>query len=468
MSDTSSHPTDSAVLRIVTKAGVKRLDGVIGEHARRMRFSGAAGSVLVVPPLDGAPATALLGLGSEGEHGAAEAALLFGHLPAHLPDGAWRFEPEAGESAPAIDPTLALFAFRAGAYRFERYKTAARSDDEAPTLSVPGADEAMAAELAEAVRLVRDLINTPANDLGPAEIADAARALAERHGAAITVTDGQALREGFPLIHAVGQASERGPRLVDLVWGAEGAPKVTLVGKGVVFDTGGLDIKPASGMLLMKKDMGGAANVLGLAHLVMARRLPVRLRVLIPTVENAISGTAFRPGDVFPSRKGKTVEIGNTDAEGRLILADALALADEEAPDLIVDMATLTGAARVALGPDLPPFFTDDEAFAVELADAAVAAADPLWRLPLWKPYKANLASKIADTNNVTTDGFAGAVTAALFLQGFVEKAATWVHLDVYGWRPKAGALGPVGGEAQGIRALFALIAARYAKDASR
>jgi len=237
---------------------------------------------------------------------------------------------------------------------------------------------------------------------------------------------------------------------------------VTLVGKGVSFDTGGLDIKPASGMLLMKKDMGGAANVLGLAHILMASGLDIRLRVLIPSVENAISGNAFRPGDVLKSRKGKTIEIGNTDAEGRLILADALALADEEAPEILVDMATLTGAARVAMGPDLPPFFTDDAALADELAAAAERVADPVWRLPLWQPYASNLSSKIADGNNVTADGFAGAITAALFLQDFVEKAGAWVHFDVYGWRPQASPIGPVGGEAQAIRAIHAVLKARY------
>ena len=260
--------------------------------------------------------------------------------------------------------------------------------------------------------------------------------------------------QNFPMIHAVGRASAEAPRLIDMVWGDKDAPKVTLVGKGVCFDTGGLDIKPSSSMLLMKKDMGGAANVLGLASMIMAARLKLRLRVLIPAVENAISANAFRPGDVLTSRKGITVEIGNTDAEGRLVLADALALADEEKPEILVDMATLTGAARVALGPDLPPFYTQDDRLAGELADAASAAADPLWRMPLWKPYDAKLSSKIADMNNVTTDGFAGSITAALFLQRFVEKAASWAHFDIFAWSPNDRPHCPVGGEAQGIRAL--------------
>ena len=265
------------------------------------------------------------------------------------------------------------------------------------------------------------------------------------------------------MIHAVGRASAEAPRLIDMLWGAADAPKVTLVGKGVCFDTGGLDIKPSSGMLLMKKDMGGAANVLGLASMIMAAGLKVRLRVLIPAVENAISGNAFRPGDVLASRKGITVEIGNTDAEGRLVLADALALADEEMPQLLVDMATLTGAARVALGPDLPPFYTQDDLLAAELSDAALAAADPLWRMPLWKPYDAKLSSKVADMNNVTTDGFAGSITAALFLQRFVEKAGAWAHFDIFAWSPNDRPHCPIGGEAQGIRALELLLSKRYA-----
>jgi leucyl aminopeptidase len=264
------------------------------------------------------------------------------------------------------------------------------------------------------------------------------------------------------MIHAVGRASDQAPRLIEMRWGPADAPKLTLVGKGVCFDTGGLDIKPASGMLLMKKDMGGAANVLGLASMVMASELRVRLRVLIPAVENSISANAFRPGDVLTSRKGVTVEIGNTDAEGRLVLADALALADEEQPEMLVDMATLTGAARVALGPDLPPFYTDDEALAGELAEAASAVEDPLWRMPLWQPYAAKLSSRIADINNVTTDGFAGSITAALFLNRFVEKTACWAHFDIYGWNPTERPYAPVGGEAQGIRALERVIARRF------
>jgi leucyl aminopeptidase len=318
--------------------------------------------------------------------------------------------------------------------------------------------------IADGVFLARDLVNTPTNDMGPDALEKAVRKLAKANKAEITVIKGDdLLKQNFPMIHAVGRASSEAPRLIDMSWGPKGAPKVTLVGKGVCFDTGGLDIKPASGMLLMKKDMGGAANVLGLASMIMAAALKVWLRVLIPAVENSIAGNAFRPGDVLTSRKGITVEIGNTDAEGRLVLADALALADEDKPDLLIDMATLTGAARVALGPDLPPFYTDEEALACELAQASVALEDPLWRMPLWKPYAAKLASKIADMNNVTTDGFAGSITAALFLKRFVEKTPAWAHFDIFAWNPWDRPHGPAGGEAQGIRALERVISTRFA-----
>jgi leucyl aminopeptidase len=316
------------------------------------------------------------------------------------------------------------------------------------------------------VQIARDLVNTPANDLGPEELSSAAISLFGAYGGTGRVVEGDALlAEGFPMVHAVGRASSRAPRLIDATWGDETAPKVTLVGKGVIFDTGGLDIKPASAMTLMKKDMGGAANVLALAAMIMDAELPVRLRVIIPAVENAISGNAFRPGDVLSSRKGLTVEIGNTDAEGRLVLADALALADEEAPEILLDMATLTGAARVALGPDLPPFYTDDEDFAADLAAQAEKVSDPLWRLPLWRPYETYLESRVADINHINTSGagFAGSVTAALFLSRFVEKARTWAHFDIYAWNPSDRPGKPAGGEAQAARALFALLKARYA-----
>jgi len=315
--------------------------------------------------------------------------------------------------------------------------------------------------IVEGVMLCRDLINTPSNDMGPAELEAAARKLAEQHGATIAVTSGEELVKNFPLIHAVGMGSPRAPRLIDLSWGQDDNPAITLVGKGVCFDTGGLDIKPDSAMLNMKKDMGGAATALGLAHMIMSRGLKLRLRVLIPAVENSISGASFRPRDIYPSRKGITVEIGNTDAEGRLVLADALTLADETKPVLVADFATLTGAARVALGPDMPAFFTDDEGLAGELQGAATGESDPLWRLPLWRPYEKMLESKVADLNNVGTGGQAGAITAALFLRRFIA-APSWLHLDVFAWSPAAKPGRPEGGDCQSARALYALLCARY------
>lgn len=426
------------------------LDAAVLRWAEANRFTGEAGKVLLVPDGAGGVAAALVGTGKTGE-----GALSSGALGRSLPEGAWRLA-NADEEAEQV-----LLGVMLGNYAFTSYgKKPAR----ALRLTVPqGVDAGRLRRIAEAVHLVRDLVNTPTSDMGPSGLEQAARSLAEAHGASVSVTAGDdLLSKNFPMIHAVGRASAEAPRLIDMVWGPTDAPRITLVGKGVCFDTGGLDIKPASNMLLMKKDMGGAANVLGLASMVMAAGLRLRLRVLIPAVENAISGNAFRPGDVLRSRKGITVEIGNTDAEGRLVLADALALADEEAPDLLVDMATLTGAARVALGPDLPPFYTDDDAFAAELVAAAAAVEDPLWRMPLWKPYEARLSSKIADTNNVTTDGFAGSITAALFLRKFVQKAKTWTHFDIFAWTPVEKAHSPVGGEAQAIRALEHVLAGRF------
>ncbi|MFG1480727.1 leucyl aminopeptidase family protein [Xanthobacter sp. V4C-4] len=414
-------------------------------------FTAEAGKTLAVPGADGGLAGVLFGL-APAPHADPFA---FGALPGLLPPGTWRLEGTPG------DLRLAALAFALGGYRFTRYR---KAPPRAVRLVLPeGVDAAALTRQVEAVTLTRDLVNTPANDLGPAELEDAARALAARHGARFRSIVGDALlAENFPLIHAVGRAAARAPRLIEITAGDPDAPKVTLVGKGVCFDTGGLDLKPSAAMLLMKKDMGGAANALGLAHLLLARGARVRLKVLIPAVENAVSGDAFRPGDIFPSRKGLSVEIGNTDAEGRLVLADALALADEEAPDVLIDFATLTGAARVALGPQLPAAFTPDDAFAAELAAAAVAEADPLWRLPLWRPYAGMLDSKIADTNNVSSGPFAGAITAALFLDKFVAAAKTWLHLDLFAWNPATRPGRPEGGEAQTIRALDALLAARY------
>ena len=378
-----------------------------------------------------------------------------GSLPGVLPAGTYRFA-----NAPH-DARLAATAFALGAYRFTRYR---KPDSKDIRLVVP--DDVDAADLSrvvEGVTLARDLVNTPANDMGPAELEDAARKLAEQHGAKIESIVGDALlTNNFPLIHAVGRAAAQAPRLIDIRWGNAADPKVTLVGKGVCFDSGGLDIKPSSAMLLMKKDMGGAASVLALAHMVMDAKLKVSLRVLIPAVENAISGAAFRPGDIFPSRKGITVEIGNTDAEGRLVLADALALADEEAPDLLIDMGTLTGAARVALGPDLPPFYTANDALAWEVARFSTAERDPLWRMPLWSAYDTMLDSKVADVNNAPGGGFAGSITCALFMQRFVTAAKAWLHFDIYAWNPSTKPGRPEGGESQAARAMYALLASRY------
>jgi leucyl aminopeptidase len=428
------------------------LDTATLEWAAANGFAGEAGRLLIVPGEAGAIGSALFGTGEEI---GGFAPLLTGALGKALPAGNWHF------GNPPADPELATLSLLLGGYVFTRYGR--KPGNEIRFVLPEGVDIERVRRLAEGAFLARDLINTPTNDMGPEALETAVRELARRFKAKVSVVKGEALLvRNFPMIHAVGRAGAEAPRLIDLSWGPAGAPKVTLVGKGVCFDTGGLDIKTASGMLLMKKDMGGAANVLGLASMIMGAGLKLRLRVLIPAVENAIAGNAFRPGDVLTSRKGITVEIGNTDAEGRLVLADALALADEEAPDLLVDMATLTGAARVALGPDLAPFYTDDDAFATEIATAAAAVADPVWRMPLWAPYERKLASRVADTNNVTPDGFAGSVTAALFLKRFVEKTASWAHFDIFGWHPSDRPHGPLGGEAQAIRALEAVIARRY------
>lgn len=431
------------------------LSDVEAGWARATGFDAAMGAVTIIADASGKVGRVLFGLGRQDAW--RRSPLVTGKLPAILPAGDYEFVTDLP------DPGLGALGWALGNYSFSRYKSARQP---APRLVVPkGVAIGEARSLARAVTLVRDLVNTPANDLGPADLALQVHALGERHGARVTETVGPALlAANLPLIHAVGRAAaeDRQPRLVDLVWGDPDHPKVTLVGKGVTFDTGGLDIKPSSSMLLMKKDMGGAANTLGLAQLIMEANVPVRLRLLVPTVENSIAGGAFRPGDVLRSRAGVTVEIGNTDAEGRLILADALALAAEETPDLLVDLATLTGAARVALGPDIPPFYTHDDGLAADLARHAEQVGDPLWRLPLWQPYEQMIDSRIADINNAGQGGFAGSITAALFLARFVPKTVPWVHADIYAWNPSSRPGRPEGGEAQAMRALFALIAARY------
>jgi len=429
-------------------------------------FKGSGNRHLLIPGDDGALAGVAFSIG-DARDAMARPELLLGGLAGALPPGHYHL------AAGVEDAELAAVAWGLGAYRFRRYKTGEREGaPQAPRLKVPvEADLARALATVEAVWLGRDLINTPAGDLGPQELEDAARQLARRHRAGISsVVGDDLLARNLPMIHAVGRASSRPPRLVDLTWSSPGgrpnAPRVTLVGKGICFDTGGLDLKSASGMLLMKKDMGGAATVLALAHIVMATGLDVRLRVLIPAAENSVAGNAFRPGDVLTSRAGKTVEVGNTDAEGRLVLADALALADEESPDTIMSFATLTGAARVALGPELPPFYTDDDAFAGAIAAAGLRVGDPVWRMPFWSGYEAGLDSPVADMSNVSDGPFAGSVTAALFLRRFVKQARRFAHFDIYGWRPSAKPLGPKGGEVQAARAVIeALRAERRASS---
>ena len=413
-------------------------------------FTGQRGRLLPIPDGQSGLSAYLFGLG--GVPG--RPTLITGIAGANLPAGEYRLEGAYG------DPTLAAIGFRLGAYRFDRYRTAKA----VPTLQAPeGADAAEIDRLVEAAVLARDLVNTPTNDLGPDAFEAFIRDFATTRGMAITVTAGEdLLTDNFPLIHAVGRAADQAPRLSDLSWGEPSHPKVTLVGKGVTFDTGGLDIKSSAGMLLMKKDMGGAANVLGLAHAIVSAGLKLRLRVLIPVVENAISASSFRPGDVLPSRKGLTVEIGNTDAEGRLILADALALADEESPELLLDMATLTGAARVALGPELPALFSTDDGLARDLMHAGLVADDPLWQMPLWSPYDTMMNSKIADVNNAGAGGFAGSITAALFMRRFVSNAKAWVHLDIMAWAPDARAGRPQGGTDHGIRSVYGVLKQRY------
>jgi leucyl aminopeptidase len=413
-------------------------------------FKAGLGEVALLPG-EGGVVAAVVGYGSP----KARARTRFGMAGAAtaLPAGDWHFSTDlAGD---ALDE--AVLGWLLAQYRFDRYRPATSV---LPRLKAPeGVDAKRLLTLAEGEFLTRDLINTPASDMGPDELEVAFRKLAQRHGASVTAIRGdELLAQNFPMIHAVGRASPRVPRLLDMRWGDAG-PQLVLVGKGVCFDTGGLDIKPSAGMLLMKKDMGGAATVLGLAHIIMALGLKLRLRVLVPAVENAISGSAMRPRDILTSRKGLTVEVNNTDAEGRLVLADALALADEEAADLVISMATLTGAARVAVGPDLAPFFTDDDGFANALSTAGGKAADPVWRLPLWPGYEAMIEPGIADLDNAPAGGFAGATTAALFLRRFVGNPA-YVHFDIYGHQPSAAPGLPKGGVGQGARAILGALPA--------
>ena len=416
-------------------------------------FTGEGGKLALVPGEEGRLGRVLVGI-SDGE----AAMWGFAGLSETLPEGAYRIEalPEG------TDASHAALGWALGTYAFTRYRDKKKPGG-ARLVWPDGADRGMVARLASGIFLARDLVNTPASDMGPAELAEAAVKVAKKAGAKHHVIKGEALlEENYPTIHAVGRASDRAPRLVDIRWGDKAAPKVTLVGKGVCFDTGGLDLKSASGMLMMKKDMAGAAIMLGLAQAIMDAELPVRLRVLLPCVENAVSGNAMRPRDIVKTRKGITVEIGNTDAEGRLILCDALAEACTENPALLVDAATLTGAARVALGPELPALFCNDDDLATALLQAGEAEDDPLWRMPLWRGYRRLLDSKIADINNVSDGPHAGAVTAALYLQEFVEPGIPWAHLDVMAWNTRARPGRPEGAEAQTLRALYTHIAGAF------
>ena len=418
-------------------------------------FRAKAGAIALIPGAAGGLARVAFGLGEAGEADH----WIFGGLPGALPAGSYRFDSDG--PAPGRWESKAALGWALGAYAFDRYK--AKSNNAVRLAWPKGVDRAAVTAAAVATYLVRDLVNIPAADMGPAELAAAARTLARAHGARCSVIAGAALLDkNYPAIHAVGRASANAPRLIDLRWGGRTGPRVTLVGKGVCFDSGGLDLKPAGAMKLMKKDMGGAAHALGLAHMIMSAKLKLRLRVLIPAVENSVAGNAMRPMDVIGTRKGLTVEIGHTDAEGRVVLADALAEADREKPDLILDFATLTGAARIALGPDLPALFANDDALANDLLRHGAAQSDPMWRMPLWAPYRKLIDGKTADLTNAAESPHAGAITAALFLESFIDPATNWAHLDILAWNPSGQPGRPEGGEAMGMRAAFALLAERY------
>jgi leucyl aminopeptidase len=456
---------DSVPLTPVTKDG---LESWLSGQPATMRawvtgtgFKGEPGKTALLPGPDGGLGRVLVGTETTPDIWA------YAGLATSLPAGAYHIDADLDRET----ATRAALGWALGCYAFTRYKSGNGNSGNGKTFATLAwpetADRPAVERIATATYLVRDLINTPSSDMGPAELAAAAEALGAEFEAKVKVITGDdLLRKNYPAVHAVGRASTREPRLIDLRWGLKDAPRVTLVGKGVCFDTGGLDLKPSSGMLLMKKDMGGAAHVLGIARMIMMAGLPVRLRVLIPAVENSVSGNAFRPLDVLATRKGLSVEVGNTDAEGRLILCDALAEAASDNPDLIIDFATLTGAARVALGTELPALFCNDDALADGLLKSAEAQADPMWRLPLHQPYAKMLESKVADLNNVGSGPFAGAILAALFLERFVEKTIPWAHLDVMAWNPSSKPGRPEGGEALGMRAVYSYLESRYGKIA--
>jgi leucyl aminopeptidase len=453
---------DSVPLWIVTDGSCAALLASLAPAqaawAHAQGFTAERHRLLLLPTSEGAIAAAIWGLGAlrhVDELSPWDAA----PLPDRLPAGTYRLATALCSHA----ATQFVLGWQLGGYHLVRFRGTPPKGAVANALLAPhGADSRYAQAAARAMAVARDLINAPANQLGPEELCAAALELAARHGGESRVVSGEQLAREYPLIAAVGGGSARAPRLIDCRWQRSGAPRVTLVGKGVCFDSGGLDLKPSAAMLLMKKDMGGAACALALAQLLLELDAPVQLRVLIPAVENSVGPSAYRPGDVWRSRKGLTVEIGNTDAEGRLVLADALADADEETPDLLIDLATLTGAARTALGPDLPAVFSNDEALGSELAELGRAQADPLWPMPLWMGYDDELGSRIADLNNVSASPFAGAIIAALFLRRFVTATPRWLHLDLFAWNPKDRPGRPLGAEAQCIRALYQLIRRRF------
>lgn len=441
-----------ARVHLVTSAEwetVGDLPAALLAQAKAQQFKGKADQLVMTARPDGTLLDVLYGLGDGKD------ALAVAGLSAKLPEGDYEIAASSG-----LPMTHVSAGWCDGAYRFDRYL----KDKAKPPRLVVGEGEAAEAMVREAraVDLLRDLVNTPAEDMGPPEIQAAISDMAERHGATLQTIIGDALlKENYPMVHAVGRAGPEEPRFMELSWGDATDPELAIVGKGVAFDTGGLNLKTGGYMRLMKKDMGGAAHAIALADLVMGANLPVHLKLYVPAVENAISGTAFRPGDVLSSRKELSVEIDNTDAEGRLILGDALTRASESNPDLVIDFATLTGAARVALGPDLAPFYTDDDALAAGISAGSANSGDPVWRMPLWDPYKAMLKSPIADLVNSASSSFAGSITAAIFLKQFVD-AKSWVHLDVWAWRE--GKYGrPAGGAACGLRAIWAMLRDKYA-----
>ena len=451
----AANAADATPLLGVDRENFEATVSTFGADARRWctanAFAGEAGRFLALPAADGGALAVLAGCDRR------DPMFALASLPVRLPEGRYALDPSGGLALEAGDVAL---GWALGAYQFNRYRKAARAPAQ---MVIDAATAKRSAPMAEAIYLVRDLINTPTEDLGPVELAGAVRALAERHGATWREWIGdELLAANFPTIHAVGRASHRAPRLAMLTHGPTDAPHLILVGKGVCFDSGGLDIKSSDGMRWMKKDMGGAAHAIALAGLVLGAALPVRLTLLIPAVENSIAGNALRPGEVITTRAGLSVEIDNTDAEGRLVLCDALAYAAEQKPDLILDFATLTGAARVALGPEVPALFTNRDEVADALLDAARALRDPLWRMPLWRPYLTLLESHVADLTNAGASRHAGAITAALYLERFLPERQAWAHLDVYAWNDSDKPGHPRGGEAQGLRACFEFLRQRY------